>query len=106
MKKKIYFVLLVLAITSISYVIYDNNRYVKVLPINLENESFVKSNNIPINFYKNMQIVLNHYNEEYKINNDTILIKNKKMGDLQLMYNYTKKANDSIWLSKRVIRQN
>ncbi len=80
---------------------YWNNRYVKLYPVNLgEDEFVIKTNEIPIDFYKNMKFVLENYGEDYIVKDNVILIKNKKMSDLELIFNYTKKANDSVWLSQ------
>ncbi|WP_374174571.1 hypothetical protein [Flavobacterium tructae] len=99
MKKKIILVV-VLSIVLFSVYYYWNNKYVNLYPVNLEHEEYiVNTNKIPNDFYKKMELVLNNYNEDYIVKNNIILIKNKKMNDLELIYNYTKKSNDSIWLS-------
>ncbi|WP_202703794.1 hypothetical protein [Flavobacterium sp. UGB4466] len=99
MKKKI-FLVVVLSIVLFSVYYYWSNKYVNLYPVNLEHEEYiVNTNKIPNDFYKKMELVLNNYNEDYIVKNNIILIKNKKMNDLELIYNYTKKSNDSIWLS-------
>lgn len=99
MRKKIILIIVVSTILFSSYY-YWNNKHVILYPVNFENEYVIKTNQIPINFYKNMKIVLDNYNEDYILKNNKILIKYKKMNDLELIYNYTKKANDSVWLSQ------
>lgn len=85
----------------ISLYFFWRNRYVELYPVVLEDEYIVNTKEIPVNFYKNIQTVLDYYNEDYKLKENIILIKNKKMRDLELIYNYTKKSKDSTWLSNR-----
>jgi len=44
---------------------------------------------------KNLKNVLNYYNEIWKEENGKIYISNAI--DKELVFNYTKKANDSLW---------
>lgn len=98
MKKVIVSIIVIVAILFSTYY-YWNNRYVKLYPVNLEEEAYViKTGEIPVDFYKHMKLVLDNYNEDYVLEDNEILIKNKKMSDLELIYNYTKKSNDSVWL--------
>lgn len=46
---------------------------------------------------KNIIFVLNHYNEIWKLENGNLLVSNKI--DNEILWNYTTKAEDSMWMS-------
>lgn len=99
--KKIVTSIIISSIILFSAYYFWDNRYVRLYPVTIERDEFViKIDTIPINFYKNMKFVLHNYDEDYIIKDSLILIRHKRMNDLELIYNYTKKAQDSIWLSK------
>lgn len=100
MKKKIISIIVLLSVLfSIYY--YWNYSYVKLYPVKLIEEEYViiTEKSYP-DFYENIVFVLDNYNEDYIIDNGIILIKRKKMRDLELIYNYTNKANDSAWMTE------
>lgn len=47
-----------------------------------EDKYIIKTNEISIDFYKHIKLVLDNYNEDYTLEGNVILIKNKKMNDL------------------------
>ncbi len=97
-KKAIIFLLLVLVVSSYLYWI---NKYVQFYPVEFNTQEYVISQeNFPPQFYINLEKVLNYYEEDFKEKNGVIYVKYKLFGNKELSYNYTKKANDSIWLSQ------
>jgi hypothetical protein len=55
-------------------------------------------------FQDNIIFVLSYYSEEFRSQNDSILITSKLFNDKELLYNYTKKACDSDWLKDKNIK--
>lgn len=101
MKKKKVIIAIVIVLMLLSAYVYNENRYVQLYPVVVSENSFkiLDSNSVPKTFYKNAEFVLKRYDEDFVLHeNGTIFVKKKKMDDLELIYNYTKKANDSIWL--------
>jgi hypothetical protein len=82
----------------IFYFIYMNS-YVEFQPTVFENSSYKK---IEVNnmFDKNLEMVLDYYNVNYKINEQgKVLIKRSLIRDKALLFNYTKKTFDQLWLN-------
>jgi hypothetical protein len=52
---------------------------------------------------QNVIKVLNYYKQSWKLEKGKLLI-SKKI-DLELMWNYTNKANDSLWLSRHKVNE-
>ncbi len=100
MKKKGIIILLLLILIS-SY-LYWNYKYVQFYPVKFNTQDYLISEENPsTQFYNNLEKVLNHYGEDFKNEEGVIYIKNKMLRDKELLHNYTKKANDSIWLSNK-----
>lgn len=77
-----------------------NKNQVVFKPIVLENEVFVEKSASP-KFYKNLEKVLTFYQVNFLKNEDgTILVDQELKNDTDLCWNYTTKANDSIWISE------
>jgi hypothetical protein len=75
------------------------NSYVEFEPTVFENNSYKK---IEVNnmVYKNLEIVLDYYNVDYKINEQgKFLIKRSLVKDKDLLFNYTTKTFDQLWLN-------
>lgn len=51
---------------------------------------------------KNIINILDYYNEDWKIENDKLLV-NKNISN-EILWNYTTKANDSIWIHKHLAK--
>lgn len=66
-----------------------NDEYV----VNIEKESY--------EFYNNLKTVLDYYHEDFKEENGIIYIRYNLYKDEDLVWNYTTKAYDSVWLSTR-----
>lgn len=73
---------------------------VEFIPIVRENERLVEKQ-ILMDYYFRERIlnVLNHYKVNYEIENDRIMI--DRSISKELIWNYTSKANDYIWLKER-----
>ena len=80
-----------------------NENQVEFKPIIRVNEKLMEQEQTS-EFYPNLEKVLTYYGEEYSIDkNGIILIDEKLRKDKELCWNYTTKANDSIWLSEHKI---
>lgn len=66
-------------------------------------EFVVTSSNDSI-WNKNMIVVLEHYNEPFKIKEGAIFINRKLYINKELLYNYSTKARDSVWLKQSMQR--
>jgi hypothetical protein len=76
--------------------------YEEFQPTLFENNSYIHYKIMPEDqvFYKNLEIVLNYNNVDYKIDDKgRILVKRNLNSDKDLLLNYTKKALDTIWLN-------
>ena len=101
MKKKI-FTITVSGLMLTCIFIYWNFRYVQFYKINFDNQDYVVSKEkLSPEFYNNLKTVLNCYNEDFKEQNEVIYIRYSLYSNEDLIYNYTKKANDPAWLSIR-----
>lgn len=88
-------------LTAITF-IYINSRYVQFFEIYFLNDTYIISQNKPSGkFYSNLKSVLRYYKEDFLEKDSVIYVKSKLFADRELMYNYTKKAKDSVWLSSR-----
>ena len=101
MKRKI-IVVVCSALTFLSICLYWNFRFVPFDIVTLVNEEYVisKDNYLPL-FNSNLKNVLRYYNEDFTEQNGLVYIRYSLYRNNELIYNYTKKANDSEWLSTR-----
>jgi hypothetical protein len=80
-----------------------NNEYSPFIPLTFEKDKFVAQQPSPV-FYNNLKLVLDLYQEDYKIDdNGVILIHQQLKKDLDLIRNYTNKANDLDWLKANTL---
>ena len=89
-------------ILLLSIYLYWNFRYVEFHAVHLGADEFVISTEKQTpKFYDNLKKVLNHYEEDFKEENGMVYIRYKLYKDEELVWNYTTKANDPVWLSTR-----
>jgi hypothetical protein len=90
------------ALTLLSICLYWNFRFVPFDIVTLVNEEYVisKDNYLPL-FNNNLKTVLRYYDEDFTEQNGLVYIRYSLYRNNELIYNYTKKANDSAWLSTR-----
>lgn len=116
MKKKTLIFLITFAILFSAYY-YWQNRYVELRPVivnedlrepilfqeTFHNQLFkiAKTNEIPSNFYKNIQWVLQREHQEYIVKNGVIYIKYKYMNDYEMIWNHTTKTNNLEWFKSQ-----
>lgn len=113
MKKRIY-ITLVIAVLVFSAYYYWQNRYVEfkpVFPIDLgrplivfsQNEFYriAEPNEIPPDFYINIEPTLKNCGIDYIFKNGVIYAKYKQINDYETIWNYTTKTKDSAWFTKR-----
>jgi hypothetical protein len=112
MKKRIYITLTILILSLLAYY-YWENRYVEIRPVLsreldrqivfFQNDFYriAERNETPSNFYKNIRFVLDHQRVDYIVKDDVVYIKYKDMNDLEMIWNYTNKTNDLIWIKQK-----
>ena len=72
--------------------------YKEYIPLVLENDEIIEKPSLLNKNHKlNMIQVLSYNNEDWKFKDEKLLI--KRSIDRELLWNYTTKANDSVWLS-------
>lgn len=78
-------------------------RYVVFQPVIQEGDNLVISEaSMSIELKHNVKFVLDYYRVKYKEDsNGNILVPEKVWGDRDLIWNYTTKANDPVWLNSR-----
>lgn len=85
-------------------------NFQELKPVILDNEKLIHTEivDMPIDFNKNIIQVLNYYGEEYhmEINTNKLMIKRKLFENKELLWNYTNKANDSLWLKNHLEKNN
>ncbi|OXG08290.1 hypothetical protein BC749_104343 [Flavobacterium araucananum] len=96
---------------------YWNNRYVELHAVAIndivqrptifesENYKILEREEAPENFYENIRFVLDHNTanyEDYIVKKGVVYIRYKDMNDLDLIWNFTKRTSDSIWLTQKV----
>ncbi len=71
-------------------------------PIEYQNDDLIVIQNAPEGgFYSNLEHVLQYYGKDYSKKEDgTIWISEELYADKDLMWNYTTKASDSVWLQR------
>jgi hypothetical protein len=102
MKKKILFLIILVGVIA-SYFLRQKTQYVQFYPIffNYEHDGLIINKTDTIDhFYENLEKVLSHYNEDYQKRGNTIYVKESLYNDLELCWNYTNKANDSVWMQR------
>jgi len=73
---------------------------VEFIPIVRENQRLVEKHILmDVYFRERILNVLNHYKIDYEIENNRIMI--DRSISRELIWNYTTKANDSVWLKER-----
>lgn len=79
-------------------------------PVILDNDKLIHTEiaDMPIDFRTNIIQVLNYYGVEYhmEINTNKLMIKRKLFENKELLWNYTTKANDSLWLKNHLEKTN
>ena len=95
--KKVYFLLILLF--GIIVFLYYKNTYTEFEPILFREDSYERIE-VDSLFYKNLKIVFNYSNVEYKIDEQgKALVKRKLNDDKELVFNYTEKALDTTWVN-------
>lgn len=80
----------------------DQYGYKKYVPIVLKQDRLIEAPNLLLKKHiKNVIQVLKYHNEKWKVKNEKLLI-SKNISD-ELLWNYTTKANDSVWLAEHLI---
>lgn len=67
-------------------------------------QEFVQTSINDSTWTKNMTAVLKHYNEPFKIEEGRIFINKKLYNNKELLYNYSTKVKDSVWLKQSTQR--
>ena len=97
-----YTLLLTLLLLTIASVIYWRNSYTPFYPVDHKGEQYTVNNTEPLSvaFNHNITQILKYYGEDYKICHDIVHVKNSLHENDSLMFNYTQKAKDSLWMAK------
>jgi hypothetical protein len=77
-----------------------SNTYTRFTPMVIENDSFHYPSEIDNeNFRQNLRVVLNDWNIQYRIGNDSsVLVKRTVLWDKELLLNLTNRTLDSGWV--------
>ncbi|MFH7017794.1 hypothetical protein [Flavobacterium sp. FlaQc-47] len=112
MKKKIYLILVTTVVLFTVY--YCENRYVELQAVvtnyivqrptifESENYKILERDEAPENFYENIRFVLDHMERDYNMEDGIVFIRYKTMNDLDLIWNFTNRTSDSIWLMQKI----
>ena len=96
--ERILFTFIILILISCQEKKIDNN-YVEYVPQVFNGDEVVKMPKMLTKKHQeNVITVLKYYGVEWKIENEKLLI--SKNIDNEILWNYTSKANDSIWLNE------
>lgn len=97
-----YTLLLILLLLTTASVLYWRNFYTPFYPVGYKGGEYIINNTEPLSesFNHNITQVLKYYDEDYKICHGIVHVKNSLHKDDALMYNYTHKAQDSVWMVK------
>lgn len=80
------------------------NSYIEYNPIVFQQDHLVDSPELLTQEHVNNVIhVLKYYGEKFKFENGKIFVSNEI--DRKILWNYTTKANDSIWLSQHLLEE-
>ena len=113
MREKILAVLAIL-IVSFSFYYYWQNRYVELRPVILkeyyqpiilfDNQlyKFAEPNEVPANYYKNIEFVIDHSIRDYVKRDGKIYVRHKLMNDLNLIWNYTNRTGNAEWIMQEI----
>lgn len=101
-----YTLLLILLLFTIASVLYWRNFYTPFYPVAYKGGEYIVNNTEPLSnsFNHNITQVLEYYEEDYKICQGIVHVKNSLHKNDALMYNYTRKAQDSIWIVKHKLQ--
>lgn len=78
------------------FFLYRQYSYTEYIPLVLEKDEIIeKPSLLTENHISNMIQVLNYFDVKWKFEDKKILV--KRNIDLELLWNYTTKANDSVW---------
>lgn len=112
MKKKIYLILVTIVVLFTVY--YCENRYVELQAVvtnyivqrptifESENYKILERDEAPENFYENIRFVLDHMERDYIMEDGIVFIRYKTMNNLDLIWNFTNRTSDSIWLMQKI----
>ena len=107
-------VVLVALIVSFSLYYYLQNRYVELRPVILkeyyqpiilfDNQlyKFAEPNEVPANYYKNIEFVIDHSIRDYVKRDGKIYVRYKLMNDLNLIWNYTNRTGNAEWIMQEI----
>ncbi len=80
------------------------NSYIEYNPIVFQQDHLVDSPELLTQEHVNNVIhVLKYYGEKFKFENGKLFVSNEI--DRKILWNYTTKANDSIWLSQHLLEE-
>ncbi len=78
-----------------------DEQFVELKPIVLENDQFIEEPTLATpEFLEHIVTVLKHYDHKFELKEGKVFISEKLFDDKEIMYNYTKKAQDDHWLEK------
>ena len=95
--------LLLIPLIGIIIFFFCKNIYAEFEPTIFDGNSYktIEVNNV---FYQNLEIVLDYNNVNYKIDKRGKVLVNQSLSeDKELLFNYTKKALDSLWLKSHKV---
>lgn len=93
MRKIIVFLIVLVSV----FLLYREYSFTEYIPLILEKEEIIEKPSLLTENHKLKMIqVLNHYDEKWKLEDKKLLV--KRNIDRELLWNYTTKANDSVWL--------
>ena len=82
----------------------SNYKYVEYIPIVFQQDELIDARDLLSKTHvKNVIQVLKFYNEEFKVQKGKLLVSSKI--DRKTLWNYTTKANDSVWLAEHQIEK-
>lgn len=93
MRKIVVFLIVLVSV----FLLYREYSFTEYVPLALEKEEIIEKPSLLTENHKSKMIqVLNYNNEDWKLKDGNLLI--KRSVDRELLWNYTTKANDSVWL--------
>ena len=82
----------------------SNYQYVEYIPIVFQQDELMDAPNLLSKTHvRNFIHVLKFYNEEWKLQNGKLLVSSNI--DREILWNYTTKANDSVWLAEHPVEK-
>ena len=94
--------LLLLPLFGIVALLFYNSGYTEFEPALFVDNAYKHRINVTSTqmFFNNLKIVLDYDNVPYKIDDQgKVLVKRKLSRDEELLFNYTKKALDTLWIN-------